>query len=360
MVTVGERGGAAMVRLSCGIPAMYSAAESVELIKAADAAGLHACYLPEDLSFHDPWVLCAAAARETRSIRLGIGVTSVFLRQPTLIAQALATLDQLSDGRVEAAVGVGGGPLLDAHHIDWRGRPMARLREALEITRRLLDEGRLDHEGDFFRYTDLALGVRPVQRHVPLLVGAMVGPRSFHLAGEIADGVLAAGCSRAYLQYVVEHVTAGAHAAGRDPGGLDVATSVVAAVAEDSRAARSAARAIVAGWAGSFPRALMVRHGLDEAVIDPIVAAMDSGDPEEAVRRTPDELVDALAVSGSPEECVDKIRRDIVEPGVAHLVMILTDPDLVAAVAGTHGHVPDVRSQLTLIRDRVLPALTET
>ncbi|HSK90969.1 MAG TPA: LLM class flavin-dependent oxidoreductase [Euzebyales bacterium] len=345
------------MRVSFGLAAVYSADESVELIRAADAAGLHGCYLGDDLSLHDPWVLCGAAARETRSIRLGFSVTHAYLRTPTLIAQALATLDQLSDGRIEAGVGLGGPQLLDAHHVDWRDRPMARLREALEVIRRLLQEGRLDHEGEFFRYTDVELGVRPVQPHVPLLVGAMVGPRSFQLAGEVGDGVHAGGCSRAYATYVVEQVAEGARRASRDPRELDVATYAITAVAEDAEAARFAARAMVAGWMPAFPRRLIVRHGFDESVIDPIVAAMSSGDQDEAMRRIPDELVDALAVAGTPEECVEKIRRDLVEPGIGHVIMGIADPGLVAAVAGSDVNVPDVRGQLSLIGDRVIPAL---
>ena len=171
------------------------------------------------------------------------------------------------------------------------------------------------------------------------------------------DGVQAGGCSRAYATYVVEQVAEGACRAGRDPRELDVATYAITAVAEDAEAARLAARAMVAGWMPTLPRKLIVRHGFDERGIDPIVNAMGRGDAQEALRRIPDELVDALAVAGTPEECVDKIRRDLVEPGIGHIIMGIADPGLVAAVAGADVSVPDVRGQLSLIGDRVIPAL---
>ena len=59
--------------------------------------------------------------------------------------------------------------------------------------RTLLDEGALDFEGDFYRYTGITTAARPVQEHLPLKVGAMGGPKSMELAGEIADGLHTAG-----------------------------------------------------------------------------------------------------------------------------------------------------------------------
>ena len=347
-----------MVRLSVGLAPAHAAAECVELVRAADDAGLYGCYLGDDLGFQDPWVICGAAARETERIRLGLSVTHAYLREPTMIAQGLATLDQLSGGRIEAGIGIGSVPALDAHHVEHQ-RPIPRLRESLSVIRRLLDEGRIDHEGEFFHYTGVRLGIRPVQRHLPLLVGAMVGPRSLRLAGEVADGVHATGCSRTYAEYVVEHVSEGARQAGRDPGDLDIATFAITVVADDTETARWAARAMVAGWMASFPRPLVTRLGLSEDVIDPIATAMGRGEVEQALRRTPDDLVDALAVAGTPEECVERIRTDIVGSGIGHLVMGIADPTLVHAVVGREPELPDLRGQLDLITAGILPALTQ-
>jgi hypothetical protein len=92
-------------------------------------AGLHACYSVDE-TWHKDWaVLFAAAADKTERIRFGPNVTHVFLREPTLIVQQLATLDELTNGRMEAVVSTGNFGLMAQYGIDWASKkPLSRLR----------------------------------------------------------------------------------------------------------------------------------------------------------------------------------------------------------------------------------------
>jgi len=167
-----------------------SLAELIEVIGVADDLGFRACYSADEIYHKDMWILLAAAAGRTRRIRFGPEVTHVILRDPTLIAQQAATLDELTGGRAEIVFSIGNLAMLDQYQIRWQGsRPLARLREAHEVMRRFLADGRIDFEGEFYRYSGLFTAARPVQRPLPLKIGAMKGPGSFRLAGEIADGV---------------------------------------------------------------------------------------------------------------------------------------------------------------------------
>src|SRR5919204_4854531 len=192
-----------------------------ELLGAAEAAdelGYYACYSADEIYHKDAWLLLGAAADRTERIRLGPCVAPVYLRDPTHVAQLAATLDELSGGRVEVVLGVGNLAQLKQYSIEWRGtRPIRRLREAHHVIRTLLDAGSVDFEGDFFRYAGVGTAARPAQDHVPLKLGAMGGPKSMQLAGEIADGLQTA---RAYsaeaLRYAVHHFKIGAGRARRD------------------------------------------------------------------------------------------------------------------------------------------------
>jgi 5,10-methylenetetrahydromethanopterin reductase len=351
-----------MVRFSYGLLGAYPAGEMVDLIRTADELGFHACHLADDPSARDCWSVAAAAARETTSIRLGFSATHVYLREPTLIAQALATLDELSHGRAEAVVSFGDPHMLDAYHVAWRGqRPLARVREALQVMRVYLDEGAVEHDGEFFHYTGVETAVRPVQEHLPLLVGALGGPRSFEMAGEVADGVECASTSRENSQYVVEHVRRGAERAGRNPDALQMGAYCVTAVADNSAAAKEAARAVVAGWLPSYPDSLIARHGIDPDEVAPIVAAFAQGNVDEALRRTTPAIGEAFTVAGTPEECAERIRTDLVEPGIDHILLAVVDPTVVEAFTGARPvGLPDARDQLRLIHDRLFPSFTQT
>ena len=258
----------------------YPLADSIEMIKTADDLGFYACYSVDETWHKDLWVLFAAAADKTERIRFGPNVTHVFLREPTLICQQVATLDELSGGRTELVVSTGNFGLLAQYGIDWANqKPLSRLKEAIHVMRTFLDEGAITFEGDFFRYSGLYTFARPVQDRIPIKMGGMKGPRSFQAAGELADGLHhALSYSREAYDYVAENVRAGADRAGRDWRELDLGAWVVTVVSEDSEAAKRAARILVAFYISSMPAEQLARHGIDAEELQPVVDALGAGD----------------------------------------------------------------------------------
>src|ERR687898_3239001 len=134
----------------------YPLADSLEMIKTADELGYHACYAADETWHKDLWLLYAAAADKTTNVRFGPNLSGVYLREPTLISQALATLDELTGGRAEGVISCGNFGLLAQYHIDWaQTRPLSRTPAAHTVMRTLLDEGAINFEGEFFKYTGL-------------------------------------------------------------------------------------------------------------------------------------------------------------------------------------------------------------
>src|SRR5215210_9530199 len=178
------------MRVSLQLIPEQPAQELLAAAQAADELGFYACYSADEIYHKDAWLLLAAAAGRTDRIRLGPCVAPVYMRDPTHVAQLAATLDELSDGRAEVVFGIGNLAMLEQYGVEWRGtRPIARLREAHHVMRIVLDEGSIDFEGDFYNYSGVTTAARPVQEHLPLKIGAMGGPKSMELAGEIADGL---------------------------------------------------------------------------------------------------------------------------------------------------------------------------
>jgi 5,10-methylenetetrahydromethanopterin reductase len=352
----GRNGG---MRFSYVMLADYPLQDSLEMIKKADELGFYGCYAADETWHKDLWLLFAAAADKTQNIRFGPSVSPIALREPTLIVQALATLDELTGGRAECVYSIGNFGLLAQYGIDWsQGKPLSRVKEAHHVMRTFLDEGAINHEGEFYNYSGLFTFARPVQEHVPIIVGAMRGPKSFEFAGETADGVHhALSYSREAYDYLVEHVRKGAEKAGRNWQDLDIAAWCVCVVSEDSRAAKDAARAMVGFYISSMPREQLKRHGLDADELQPIVDALGRGAVDEAIELVSPELADTLSLSGSPDEVTQKIKDDIGGAGVNHMILAITDPGLVKAFTGRDIEgVPDVVGQLQLIHDEVMPA----
>src|SRR3954454_6498372 len=292
------------MRVSLQLIPEQPAEQLLEAAEAADELGYHACYSADEIYHKDAWLLLAAAACRTERIRLGPCVAPLYMRDPTYIAQLAATLDELSGGRAEVVLGIGNLAMLAQYGIEWHGtRPIGRLREAHKVIRTVLDEGAIDFDGDFFTYAGVTTAARPVQQHLPVKLGAMGGPRSMELAGEVADGLhTACAYSPEALRYTVEQFTAGAHRAGRDAERLDLGDSLLGAIAPDGDVARRAGRILAAFYIPSMPPALLERHGVDPDEVQPINAAFAAGDIARALEVTPDAIADRIVVAGTPED----------------------------------------------------------
>ena len=283
----------------------------------------------------------------------------MFLREPTLICQQMATLDELTGGRTEIVVSTGNFGLMAQYHLDWEGRkPLSRLREALHVMRTFLDEGKIDFEGDFFKYSGLFTAARPVQERIPILMGGMKGPRSFRTAGEMADGLhQALAYSREAYDYQVDNMREGAEKAGRSFDDLDVGAWVVTVVSDDSDGGEARRAAPVAFYISSMPAEQLARHGIDAAELKPVVDALGAGDIKGAYEAFTPDYVEKLSVAGTPEEVVEKIKGDIEPAGVNHMILALSDPHLVKFFTQEDVQgVPDINGQLRLVAERVMPA----
>ncbi len=273
---------------------------------AAERAGFDGLLVSEH--FH-PWVddsgaagfafaTLGAIARATQRLRLCTGVvTPLFRFHPAVVAQAAATLDRLSGGRFELGVGTGEnlneGPL-GLPFPAYRERA-DRMREALQIIRRLLDGEKLTYPGRFYR-TDRARLYSPPLGRVPIWMAAG-GPQSAALAAEKADGLITSVKDPAEaLAKVVAPARAAAAAAGR-PTLTILATRWTVHAADDEEA-----------WQALHPWRGLRAPGRLQAV-----------DPEDLRRRADAlpraEVLGRYPIVSGPEEMVAAYRPLIEEIG---------------------------------------------
>ena len=346
------------MRFSYAMLPDYALEESLAAIRLADELGFYAVYAADETWHKDLWLLFAAAAGQTSRIRMGPSVSAVTLREPTLIAQAAATLDELSGGRAEVVLSSGNFGLLAQYKIDWtKTKPLSRVVEAVHVVRTFLDDGAITFDGEFFRYDGLFTFARPVQERVPVKMGAMRGPKSFEAAAEHSDGCHhALSYTREAYEYAAEHLRIGAERAGKDWTSLDFGAWVVVSVGRDSAAAKDAARSMVGIYASSMPAEQLERNGVDPASLKPIIDAIASGDLAKGIELTTPEIAEKLSFAGTPEEVTAQIKE--IEPaGVNHLIAAITDASMVKAFTGRElAGVATVEEQLQLLHDEVMPA----
>lgn len=177
------------------------------------------------------WTLLTKFATLTERVSLGTCVSDPHRHHPTVFAQILATLDQISGGRVILGLGAGESMNLDMFGIKWN-RPVSRMKESITIMRRLWTEEGMNFKGDFYELSDAFLQVKPVKGTIPIYIAGN-GPNTRRLTGQIGDGWIPLAESPESYKKHLKEVEEGAKEAGRDLGQIDTAYMLLTAISED-------------------------------------------------------------------------------------------------------------------------------
>jgi probable F420-dependent oxidoreductase len=168
--------------------------ESFELARMAEEVGFetatigHHHFMPGNAS--DPLTFLAAVAARTSSLRIGTGIFQLPIHNPVRVAEQVATIDQLSGGRVFLGVGLGWWPLeYQVHGSEFHQRG-ARMEEALEILKLVWTGEKTSWSGRFWEFPELTVYPRPVQTPHPPIWVAGVADAAIDRAARLGDGWL--------------------------------------------------------------------------------------------------------------------------------------------------------------------------
>ena len=210
---------------------------------------LMAIFGPWEQPIFEGWSVLAGLAPMTSRVRLGLMVGANTFRNPGHTAKLATTLDHLSGGR--AVLGIGGAWFErehDAYGIDFfsgHGERLDRLDESVMLMRRLLDGERFSHEGRFYTFDDALVAPRPVQSHLPILVGGSGPRKTLRTVALRADAWNTSGTVeevRAKLDILAEHCAD----VGRDIARIEKTVSFPIMLRDDRAAAAAAYGALLA------------------------------------------------------------------------------------------------------------------
>ena len=266
---------------------------------------------------HAPFSFAWLAALGERTTRATLGtsvVTPTFRYHPSIVAQAMATLGSLYPGRILLGVGTGESmnevPPLGIEWPDAKER-FARVKEAIELMRRLWSEDFVTHDGTYFHTRSATIYDRP-DDPVPLYVAAS-GESAARLAGRVADGLICtSGKGTAlYTEILLPAFEAGATKAERDSSGLERMIEVKVSFDRDRQRALEDTR----HWA---------------ALALPAEDKVGVEDPREMERRAAalplEKAASRWLISDDPDEHVDQI-AEYVRYGFTHLIFHAPGPD---------------------------------
>jgi probable F420-dependent oxidoreductase len=286
----------AIGNISCGVAIPQSFANPAidaalirRFIPRAEALGYEGLWVQEqiigDYPILEPVTLLTYAAALTTKLHLGTSVLLTVIRNPVQLAKSLASLDQLSQGRLIVGVGIGGAHVPEAvFGVAGEGRGR-RFVEGLQVMKALWTQPRATMSGEFWRFENVAMEPKPAQKpHPPLWFGARdaVGLKR---AARLGDGWMGAGSSSsADFVKQIELLRRFLDEAKRDPNGFRLSKRVYLAVDDD----RPRAERRLRDWFG--------------------------------MRYKNADMASRVSIWGSRAECIDKL-GELVRAGVQHLLL---------------------------------------
>ena len=273
-------------------------AEIQTAIERAEQLGIQAAWLPTGGAQLDNITSFAAAAARTRSIKLGTSIVPIYPRHPLVMAQQVQVVAQLAPGRFRLGIG-------PSHRREMRPmginiqHPLGHMREYLRILKALLQQGKVDYDGEFYQAHETI----PEPLDVPVMASALQRG-SFELCGAEADGAITWVCPKDYLRDVaLPAMKKGAEEAGRPVPPLIAHAPVC--VHDNRNEVRTAFREQYA----FVPTLPFYRRML--------VAA---GYPEASEGAWSDAMIDGLLIYGDESQVADRL-RDLLSIGATEVLV---------------------------------------
>jgi coenzyme F420-dependent oxidoreductase len=245
----------------------------------------------------------AVVAERTDDLGICDDVISPYSRAPTTVAQAALTLHDISDGRFRLGLGTSSPAIAENWHAQEFDRPLRRLRETIEVVREVAAGGRVSYEGEIYDFGGLAYECEAPD-DPPAIDVAGFGPTATELTGRFADGWIPQFLTPDGMRDRLADLRRGAELGDRDPDDIRVSPIVRCCAGEDGEAARELARKHVAFFLGAYGPYYgdsVADQGYED-VVTSIREAWDDRDTDLMAERLPDDLLDDLAATGTPEE----------------------------------------------------------
>jgi 5,10-methylenetetrahydromethanopterin reductase len=282
----------------------------------AEELGYDGIFLGEShLSSIDSFQTLASCAMITKRVLLGIAVTNIVFRHPTVLAGAAASLNEISKGRAILGIGTGDGPVYSQ---GLKATRLTEFEEGVRLIRHLV-------QGNPALFPTGKLGIGfTINKPAPIYVSAE-GPKGLQLSGRSADGViLGTGFDLRVYGWAEEKIREGAAEAGRKENEVSIIAAGMLCVRDDGDEARKIVRNRIANRAHHnfrFTLETVPPEQLDGvkkfmAGFDVMKPMEDRVDPD----LVNDYLIHRFSIAGNPKECIERI-EELQAAGVEHLML---------------------------------------
>ncbi len=291
---------------------------SLEQVKLAEAVGFDSVWLSEHHFLEDgycssPLVMAAAMAAVTERVRIGTGAFILPLHNPVRIAEDAATVDLISNGRFDLGVAIGyRKEEFEGFGLDIGQRP-SRIEEGLEIIQKCWSEGPFVYEGKRFSFSEINVTPKPVQRPIPIYVGAFEEPAIRRAARLGYPLLVGPGRTVPMIIDTLKWYDDEAQKFGHDPSSVQHILLRETYVGENSKEAAAGGTEYIIN---------MYRFYLSLGV-KIVIRGKKISSPDDPLF---DHMAEDRFIIGTPERCVEEVGKYARETGIRNIMCRMVFP----------------------------------
>ena len=287
------------------------------LAKLFEDSELDTIYIADVDFERDVYVSLTQVVTATRKIRIGTGVTNPLTRHPVTTAVAMATLSELSGGRITIALGTGDYHIMRKLSL-LPEKPLRALKEAVIIIRELLANKEVNFDGTYFSVHNVKLK-DPNKHNVPILIAGK-GQMLLKLAGRIGDGVFLDAIPLSLVENVKSLISIGAKKAGKNIDDLHIVNVIPIAISDNKEKALQLAAPQTIYAIASLPEYIQRKVGIEDDILKSVRGSLP--DFKKAAEHIPLDIADMFTIAGTKEDCIEKIDA-FRKAGIDELAFIL-------------------------------------
>jgi alkanesulfonate monooxygenase SsuD/methylene tetrahydromethanopterin reductase-like flavin-dependent oxidoreductase (luciferase family) len=316
---------------------IQTATECSEAAVRAEKDGFYSVWIPDHLtdidgSLADPWVTLAYIAAKTEKIRLYTGVTDFQKIHPAKLAQLVATLDELSNGRITVGIGSGEVMNITPYGIEWDevSVRLKRLEEYIQVMRLIWQsnvENPVTFNGAYYQLKDAWIDQKVTQKpYPPIVIGAFGTKKMRDLIGRVGDGWFPFILTSEMYKERLNNIREIAKQANRNPNAIEAVSPIFTVVSSDPKIIADMTNTFKA-YAATTARGLLKSLGVElpQTKLDTnyqvmILSKSLLDEIDKVAEAVPDWVIPKISAGGTVEEVLSFIEERI-SAGANHLVM---------------------------------------
>ena len=294
------------MRIACSLGSLLSVNQVLECSKIISSTNIDSIWIPETWGMENFSMLSAVSGKTTTQ-KIGSSIINIYSRSPSTIAMGAMTVDSISKGRLILGLGTSSIPIVEDYHGAIFEKPVQRMKEYVEIIRLILSGKPINYSGKIFNLKNFTSLIKPQRTNIPIYLAA-INQKMVNLTWSIGDGVIFYLRPMEEMKQTISKMQAKKN--------IDVACQIITCVSEDSDDAILRAKKTLAFYisVGKIYREFLENNGFKNETNNIFNEFKKSGFKSNHELVT-DSMLDSLCISGTPEECKNKL-QNFIDAGI--------------------------------------------